>query len=321
MLDAVQGLLTRRPAWRGSPGPAYGTAVALVAAAIGIRLLAGASFPGVPFINFFPVVVVATFVGGRGPGLAAAVLGAAGTWFFLLNGDGSPSTVASLAVYGLVAAFLVLIIDWLIRSAEQNAALAERNALLLRELHHRVKNHLQVIGALLDLQARRAEPAVRDALREARKRLDVVTTAYAVRYEPGARIDVATPLGELCEEANQAHAASGCRIDLAVAPGVALLSMDDLLPLSLIVHELLANALNHGLAGGAGRVEVSARRIAGGLEVAVADDGGRLPAGFDVEAHAGLGLTIAFRLCQQIGARLSARCDGGTRFAVVVADR
>jgi len=321
MLDAVQGLLTRRPAWRGSPVPAYGAAVALIAAAIGIRLLAGAAFPGVPFITVFPAVVIATFVGGRGPGLAATVLGAAGSWFFALGGEGGPPAAAPLAVYGLVAVFLVLVVDWLIRSAEQNAALAERNALLLRELHHRVKNHLQVIGALLDLQARRAEPAVRDAIREARKRLDVVTTAYAVRYEPGARIDVATVLGELCEEARQAHAASGCRIDLAVAPGVPLLSMDDLLPLSLIVHELLANALIHGLAGDPGRVEVSARLVAGGLEVAVADDGGRLPAGFDVEAHAGLGLTIALRLCQQIGGRLSAHRDGGTRFAVVVADR
>jgi hypothetical protein len=135
---------------------------AIAGIAIGVRLLLGDALIGVPFITVFPAVVIATFLGGLGPGVLAIVLGGAAAWTVLLPepdpaAAGVDPRLAPLLTYAMVAGFDGLLIDRLLKSAERNAVLAGRNELLRRELQHRVKNHVQLVSSLLNIQAARAQ--------------------------------------------------------------------------------------------------------------------------------------------------------------------
>jgi len=318
---SIQELILWSRAFRRRFAVAYAASCALIVIAIGVRLLLEDALSGVPYVTIFPAVIIATFLGGLGPGLLAAMLGGAGAWYFLLPRTYSFAFEAgaqpvSLLIYLGVAVFQCLLINWLIRVAEQNAALASRNDLLLRELQHRVKNHLQIVSALLSLQAARAEPSARAALLEARRRLDVISSLYANASDPTEKVDVAEHLQRICAAAQQSFGHVDCDVSVTVPPNSPTWSMHRVMPLSLIANELLTNAFRHGLAQGPGHIEVALRLVDGVLELSVSDDGGRLPADFDLGTQAGFGLSIVQRLASELDGQVRVLSDGQSRFIV-----
>lgn len=307
--------------FRRRSGLSYTLACLLVGLAIGVRLLLGEALPGAPFITIFPAVILATHFGGLWPGVLAVALGGVGAWYFLLPpvysfAFESTAEPVSLLIYLGVAGFQCLVINWLISIAEQNASLADRNDLLLRELRHRVKNHLQLVSALLNLQAARAGGDVREALLDARRRLDVITSLYANTSDPTAEVDVAEHLQTLCKTAQEGFGQGNCEVSVSAPPQALIWSMDRIMPLSLVVNELLTNAFRHGLAQGRGRIEVMLRGANGRFELSVADDGGRLPADFDLAGTGGLGLAIARRLAAEMDGDLGVVRDSRPRFVL-----
>jgi len=291
----------------GVPLLPYALSGALIAIAIGVRFLLGEAMAGVPFITILPAVVAATFLGGLGPGLLAVVLGGAGAWFFLLpefdaSSGGLDPRLAPLVAYVLVAAFVCLLINWLIRTSEQNAALAARNELLMSELQHRVKNHVQLVSSLLNVQAARAEAGAREALLDASRRVQAVASLYRNIYVPSEQVDVGEHLQHLCTAAQEGFA--GARITVSIPTAPVACSLDKIMLVSLIANELLTNAFRHGLAQGKGTIAVSLRRLNGEIELCVSDTGGRLSPDFDLARHAGLGLSIVDRLATEIGGRV-----------------
>jgi two-component sensor histidine kinase len=291
---------------RSVPLLPYAVSAAAVAAAIGLRLVLGHELVGVPFITIFPAVVIATLLGGLGPGVLAMVLGGLGAWFLLFpqvdpSGAGGDPRLLPLAVYILVAGFDCLLINWLIKSAERNAELAGRNELLMSELQHRVKNHIQVVSSLLNLQASRAEAGTREALLDASGRVQTIASLYQALYVPGEQVDVARQLGYVCQAAERGFAEAGCKVTISVPSEPIAWPMDKTMLVSLIANELITNAFRHGLAQGPGTIAVSLRRLNGEFELCVADTGGRLPPGFEVAAHAGFGLSIVDRLASEVG--------------------
>ena len=291
---------------RSIPLLPYAISAVAIGIAIGIRLSLGEGLVGVPFITIFPAVIIATLLGGLGPGVLAMVLGGLGAWFLLLpqaepSSSGGDPRLLPLAVYVLVAGFDCLLIDWLIKSAERNAELAGRNELLMSELQHRVKNHIQVVSSLLNLQASRADAGAREALVDASRRVQTVASLYHALYVPGEHVDVARHLKHVCQTAEQGFAEAGCKVAVSVPTDAIAWSMDKTMLVSLIANELITNAFRHGLAQGSGTIAVSLRRLDGEFELCVADTGGRLPPDFDVAAHAGLGLSIVERLASEIG--------------------
>jgi two-component system, sensor histidine kinase PdtaS len=306
---------------RSVPLLPYAVSCGLVGIAIGMRLLLGEALTGVPFITIFPAVVIATFLGGLGPGLLATVLGGACAWFFLFPQidpavAGSDPGLAPLVAYALVAGFDCVLIDWLIRGAEHNAALVGRNELLMRELQHRVKNHVQLVSSLLKVQAGRADASARQALLEASRRVQIVASLYRDTYVPDEQVDVARHLQHLCHAAEQSFAATSCKITLTIPPAPIVWSVDRVMPVSLIANELITNAFRHGLAQGPGTITVSLRRLDGNFELCVSDTGGRLPGDFDVAKHAGLGLSIVDGLAREIGGSVRLVDSAHAGFAV-----
>jgi two-component sensor histidine kinase len=194
----------------------------------------------------------------------------------------------------------------------------------IREIHHRVKNNLQTVAALLRLQARRLdEPEGRQALEEAVRRVGSIALVHELlSTEP----DETVPFDEVADRVLAMVADVSSRHEGAddVRP-VRLGSFGSVpaevaTPLSVVLGELVQNAIEHGLPGG-GRLEVSADRDADELRVEVADDGCGLPAGFDLTASDRLGLQIVRTLVEgELGGRLALerRPEGGTRARVVV---
>ncbi len=190
----------------------------------------------------------------------------------------------------------------------------------IREIHHRVKNNLQTVAALLRLQARRLpeDAEGRGALEEAVRRVGAIALVHQTLSqgldETVAFDDIAgQSLAMLIELARH-----GERAQIHRTGSFGLLRAEDATPLALVLTELLTNAVEHGLAGGPGEVHVDAERELGSdgrdvLRVLVGDDGAGLPAGFD-PAHAGLGLQIVAALVRELRGTISwsTRPGGGT---------
>jgi two-component system, sensor histidine kinase PdtaS len=195
----------------------------------------------------------------------------------------------------------------------------------IKEIHHRVKNNLQTVAALLRLQGRRlSEPQAREALEEAVRRVGTIAVVHeTLSLTPDEVVDFDDIASRVATMAVEVSAP-----ELAVSPRLAgtfgRLPASVATPLAMALTELVQNALQHGLrpamtsclesATGNGtrppRLEVTARRLPGKLTVVVADNGAGLPAGFDLDATTSLGLQIVRTL---VGSELNGRLEVTTR--------
>ena len=216
---------------------------------------------------------------------------------------------------GDAAGALVLVRD-VTDLRRRDMALLSKDA-TIREIHHRVKNNLQTVAALLNLQARRtAIPEARRALAESVRRVNSIALVHeALSVSVAERVD----LDELVDKVLPAigdGATAESRAKVRREGSFGELPAALATPLVLVLTELVHNALAHAFdPGRAGEVVVSARRIAGALDVVVADDGRGLPPGFDVESANGLGLQIVRTLVDSeldSALQLQAREGGGT---------
>jgi len=213
-------------------------------------------------------------------------------------------------------------------TAERRAEEAQRKEILLKEIHHRVKNNLQVISSLLDLQARAArDDETRRLLAESRGRVRSMALIHERLYGSGSTaVDFADYVRDLATHVRHSVAGDSSRVAVAVEIDEVSLDMDVSVPCGLVINELLTNALRHAFpAGEAGRVTVSLHRHAeDSLELRVVDDGVGLPPNVDPDAPGSLGLRIVQILAAQIRGALSvergAAGGRGTAFSLVFPD-
>jgi two-component sensor histidine kinase len=193
----------------------------------------------------------------------------------------------------------------------------------IREIHHRVKNNLQTVAALLRLQARRMDvPEARAALEESVRRVASIAVVHEVLSQAPdqtAPFDgVADQVLAMCAEV--AAPQSAVRVGREGAPG--LLPAEVATPLAQVLTELVQNAVEHGFPDGRdGRVRVCFRRSEDALTVQVLDDGAGLPAGFTLSGSPRLGLQIVRTLVESElrGALvLTPARDGGTQVEVTL---
>lgn len=202
------------------------------------------------------------------------------------------------------------------------ASLAEKD-LLLREIHHRVKNNLQVVSSLLNLQAAGLSDArALAAIRESQGRIRSMALIHELLYRDEEKLDLASVdfleyLGHLADYlANLYHAASE-KVRILVSGEGIRLNADLATDCGLVASELISNAYRHAFPDGAeGKVAVSLRRDGpDGAILAVADDGVGMPAGLPVDSCADgggnegtqsgtTGLRLAHLIAEQMGARL-----------------
>jgi two-component system, sensor histidine kinase PdtaS len=187
----------------------------------------------------------------------------------------------------------------------------------IREIHHRVKNNLQTVAALLRLQARRLQvPEGRDALEEAVRRVGSIAIVHeTLSHTPEELIDFDDIADRVMAMAGEVSAPE-TRVRPRRIGGFGVLPAAIATPLAMVLTELLQNALEHGLTDDStGLLEVVVNRSGDRLGVVVADNGKGLPEGFDVESAASLGLQIVRTLIVgELGGvlRLRLRDGGGT---------
>ncbi|KFG67447.1 histidine kinase dimerization/phosphoacceptor domain -containing protein [Microvirga sp. BSC39] len=188
--------------------------------------------------------------------------------------------------------------------------------MLLQEIHHRVKNNLQVTSSLLQMQARRfSDPGVKSAFQETQDRLRSIGLIHDILYrkDTGGTINLQDYLGRLIPELSATYGAvaRGIIVDLEAEPIV--IDLDRGAPLALAITEAISNAFKHAFGPGeGGRILVSARRIDGRIEIIVRDTGKGVSGAPENDSSLGMKLIRSF--AQQLGGQFSLTAEGGTVF-------
>jgi PAS domain S-box-containing protein len=203
------------------------------------------------------------------------------------------------------------------------AALREKEV-LLEEIHHRVKNNLQVITSLLGLQARSIkDSATRIKFDESRYRIQAMAILHEILDESSslAEIDFAGYIQRLVAHVVRSYGATG-RIRTRLRLDPLSCHRDVALPCGLIVTEVLSNALKYAFPGGkTGEVRIELRREASGrVYLLIADNGTGLPRGCDWETSPTLGLRLVRTLARQIEANVQVTGGNGTAFSIAFRD-
>jgi two-component sensor histidine kinase len=201
-------------------------------------------------------------------------------------------------------------------------ALKEKET-LLQEIHHRVKNNLQVISSLINIQLRKLGPgASREALQECQMRVQAIALIHEKLYQSRdySRVPFSQYARGLAANVFNATGVSSGAVKLEVEVGEVALAVDKAIPCGLILNELITNALKHAFpqdSRGTVRVEVD-QMAAGRVRLAVKDDGVGLPADLDIRQSDTLGMQLVCTLAEQLAAKLEvSRTRAGTSFEVV----
>jgi two-component sensor histidine kinase len=224
----------------------------------------------------------------------------------------------------IVVLALTVIIRGLYRHREaekKSRASLEEKENLLKEIHHRVKNNLQIISSLLLLQASKLKDAeAAEIFAECRERIQFMARLHEQLYTSGnlQRIEFGKNLAEIAETLLHSHTPSGCQLTLEKKIEPLELDVDTSQVLGLLATELLLNSLKHAFTG----------RKAGGISVelhagekntmVISDNGVGLPINFDSLKSGRMGMNLAHALARQIRgeAEFSKNPGGGTRVVV-----
>lgn len=195
----------------------------------------------------------------------------------------------------------------------------EEKGLLLKEIHHRVKNNLQIIISLFNLQTHYiSDDSSLEALKEGQDRIKSMALIHERFYqaEGTSKIDFDEYIKRLTENLYISFNKSPDKIRLLLDTEHISLDIDTAVPCGLIINELVSNALKHAFDGReTGTLKISFRQSGGNsIRLVVEDDGIGLPAGFDIENSDSLGMQLMNALTSQLEGTLSLRNHNGTAF-------
>jgi two-component sensor histidine kinase len=199
-------------------------------------------------------------------------------------------------------------------------ALQEKD-ILLREIHHRVKNNLQIVHSLLDLQSRRiSDPVARDMLRVSQSRIRSMALIHQTLYSSNdfAKIDFSQFLGSLIPILAEAYGSDSSRVSVRVDADPVRLPIDAAVPCGLVANELITNAFKHAFANrDRGEIRVALTRLASNEAVlTVSDDGIGIPDHIDIANASTLGLQLVQLLADQLGGSITFRRSNPTQLTL-----
>jgi two-component sensor histidine kinase len=261
-------------------------------------------------VFYFGPVVLATWRAGRKAGWFIAVLSGVTVLVAELM---VPHTARVIALSYLNAGILLLAsagLAELVMSSRRaheglEASLALRTV-SLTEIHHRVKNNLQIVSSLLRLQSIKfSDPAVRDVFTECRDRINAMARLHEQLYDEVGRshLDFAPHLRELAEMLVRSHTPPGCKLTLNISADYVPLDLDQSILLSLIGNELLLNPLKHAFHGRTtGNIDAELRATPDRINLTIRDDGiGFVSPLAHTEEHRGSGMDLVRAMSRQLG--------------------
>lgn len=229
-----------------------------------------------------------------------------------------------LSVPGQPVLLLTVFRDISARKQAEHALRAslEEKTVLLKEVHHRVKNNLQIVSSLLNLQARKVRnQEVQAFLRDTQSRIHAISLLHETLYASDnlARASFREYVRAVCTHIARSYAAETQSVRIRQDIADVRLPLDQAIPAGLILNELISNALKHAFTGRPdGTITVQLHTAdARHYELRVADNGSGLPVGVG-PAHGGtLGLRLVDNLVRQLEGQLTVQREAGTTFQVV----
>jgi PAS domain S-box-containing protein len=190
-------------------------------------------------------------------------------------------------------------------SEEALRRLLSQKEMLLKEVHHRVKNNLQVISSLISLQTDKLpDENARGGLRDVRDRVQTITLVHEMLHQSDdlAQLDFAEYAASLLQYLWRAHGAAAEKVRLSLSMAPLMLPADAAVPCGLILNELISNAFKHAFPGGDGEIAVTLTHdpAAGAVCLRVRDNGVGLHADFNWRQSGTLGLPLVQMLANQI---------------------
>jgi two-component sensor histidine kinase len=207
-----------------------------------------------------------------------------------------------------------------VQAERQVEASLKEKEVLLQEIHHRVKNNLQIISSLLNLQAQQIEDqGIVDAFRDSQNRIRSMALIHEQLYGSHdlAEIDFGAYIRDLAIDLFRSYQVDARRIRLDVETDRVRLGIDRAVPCGLIVNELVSNALKHAFPNGRqGGIQVDLRAEGQQMTILVRDDGIGLPEGLDYQNTPSLGLQLVNSLVSQVDGEITLEPVQGTGFRV-----
>ena len=206
-----------------------------------------------------------------------------------------------------------------VKAEERIKSSLQEKEVLLREIHHRVKNNLQVISSLLDLQAGYTDDKkATELLLESQNRVRTMALVHERLYQSHdlAQIDFSTYLKELTTTLFHSYRIDGNRVGLQVFSDSIFLDIDRAIPCGLIINELVSNALKHAFPDNRkGMITVELRRVKEKQYTVIVNDNGiGLPKDLDLHHTETLGLQLVSGLAVQLDATIGVQRQNGTQF-------
>ena len=208
------------------------------------------------------------------------------------------------------------------RAEEKLTASVREKEILLKEIHHRVKNNFQVITSLLNLQTRSmTDPELIKQFDDSANRIRAMAIVHEKLYQSSnlSEIDFSSYLKTITEDLAGNYAVIRQRPQITIDVEETALGIDQAIPCGLIVNELITNALKYAFNDGAAdnRLSIMLRKDdAGMITIRVSDNGPGLPADIDIEKMQTLGLQLVGLLTRQIRGTRSLDREGGTAWTI-----
>ena len=218
-----------------------------------------------------------------------------------------------------IAEFYALAIHSKESDKEIRNSLEEKDT-LLREIHHRVKNNMQIISSLLNLQKywdSDLDPL--ELIEDSQNRIRTMSIVHELLYQSEnlSKVDLKVYIQKLTYYLFEQYSASSRRITLWTDLEDGYLNIETSVPCCLIVNELVSNSLKHAFTSDGGEIQILFHKINGKYELIVKDNGIGLPEDFDLEKSHTLGLFLVNNLIDQIDGELEVKNDNGAEFRII----
>ncbi|MBN1533388.1 MAG: PAS domain S-box protein [Spirochaetes bacterium] len=193
--------------------------------------------------------------------------------------------------------------------------------LLLKEIHHRVNNNLQIILSLINLQGSSTDLlAVSDYTRDLQNRIQAMAFVHELLYGSGnlLHIDFHAYVAKLAEYLMVSYGRSSDQVRISTRADGIRLDLNTAVNCGFVMNEILSNSLKYAVRNGRGcEIAIELVREGGGLRLSISDNGPGLPDGVNPGAVRTLGMRLVQLLSRQLRGRASWRSDGGTRFELI----
>ncbi len=191
---------------------------------------------------------------------------------------------------------------------------------LMREIHHRVKNNLQIISGLLNLQSRHIDdPNALQAVREGRNRVKSIALIHQQLYQRDSltAINLNHYLKDLLHSLNQSFKDAETPITHELICPETELDVEVAVPIGLIINELVTNSYKYAFAGkSSGKISVTITREEPGIKIVTSDNGVGLPQGFDWQQQKSFGIKMVGTLVNKLKAEFTINQNNGTSFII-----